>query len=97
MDADGDTDMVLRNVPSNAWKIFNAVAGDLTSNTDLALDSTAVWQFKGVGDMDGDGDSDVILRDSGTGAWKISTIEGGAVTGNTGLGLYSNTDWSLFQ
>jgi len=98
LDADGDTDMVLRNRLNNEWKAFYTNNGNLTSNTTLDLDPSVAWQFRASGDTDGDGDSDIILRHMGDSSWRIHTIKDGVVDSDTELhNLYKSSSWTLFE
>ena len=60
-DGDGNDDLLLRHLHSDAWRHYTFV-DDVPVERDLGLESEPVWRFVATGDFDGDGRGDVLLR-----------------------------------
>ena len=60
-DGDGNDDLLLRHLHSDAWRYYTFV-DDVPVERDLGLESEPVWRFVATGDFDGDGRGDVLLR-----------------------------------
>ena len=60
-DGDGNDDLLLRHLHSDAWRYYTFV-DDVPVERDLGLESEPVRRFVATGDFDDDGRGDVLLR-----------------------------------
>ena len=91
-DADGDTDVLLRNPTTGAWRMFIMQNGAVASNSAFGAYAATTWSFAAAADFNGDGTKDILLKSS-TG-WRVFNVVNGATTTNTNYAAYA-TGWDL--
>ncbi len=93
LDADGDSDILLRNTTNGQWRTFTMQNMIPTGNSGIVLWANQDWVYQDMADYDRDGDSDVLMRSISTGNWRLFTIQDGGVTSNTAPNLWRNQDY----
>ena len=93
LDADGDSDILLRNSTNGQWRMFTMENMAPVSQANLVLWANQNWVYQDMADYDADGDADVLLRNSTDGNWRLFTVQGGAVISNTAPNLWRNQDY----
>src|SRR4029077_19788326 len=88
-----ETDMIMRNVNTGAFEVYDIANNALTS----AFSMGAVgldWHVAGFGPMNGAGTSDLVLRNVNSGAFEVYDIANNQLTGAASLGAVG-LDWQL--
>ena len=65
-DGDGKSDVLLRNLDTNAWSVVFMNGRTPTSISDLEINTSSLWEFNAVADYDADGKADISLRAKST-------------------------------
>jgi hypothetical protein len=89
--ADGTSDVLLRNASTGAVMEWLMNAGTLSSS--LGLLTNPDWTVAGTGDFNGDGTSDILCRNASTGAVVEWLMNNGTLLSN--VGLLSNPAWAV--
>ncbi len=84
-DADGDSDVLMRDDTTGQSIIFIMENGAKQSTVVVGTNSAA-FSVEGVADFDGDKDADIFFRDNATGQNVIWTIQGGAKVSGQNMG-----------
>jgi hypothetical protein len=93
-DADGDTDILLRNPTSGAWRMFIIENGAVVSNSAFGAYASTQWDLAAVADMNADGTKDVLLKSNTGGGWRTFLVSAGATSSNVSYGAYA-TGWDF--
>jgi len=93
LDADGDSDILIRNTTNGQWRKFTIQDMIPTSNSGITLWANQDWVYQDMADYDGDGDTDVLMRNSTDGNWRLFTIQDSNITSNTAPNLWRNQDY----
>lgn len=87
-DADGDTDVLLRNDTSGAWRMFIMESGAVQSNSAFGAYSDLSWVLRAVEDFNADGTPDVLLQ--GASGWRVFLVANGVTSSNVAYGAYAS-------
>jgi len=93
LNADGTSDILLRNTTNGQWRKFTIQDMTPTSNSGITLWANQNWVYQDMADYDADGDTDILMRNSTDGNWRLFTIQDGAVISNTAPNLWRNQDY----
>lgn len=94
-DGDSDSDILVRDLVTGLWKIFNVQAAVVTSNVTIGIPDDVYTQHMAVLDSDGDGDKDILTRNSSTGLWTLYEVDAGNTVAAHPLALYANASWHI--
>jgi len=85
---DNNADVLLRNINTGAWRLYELSSRTLlTNNVDVSGITTDLnWQFVGAEDFTGDGFADIILRNQVSGRWLLYPMNGRTVLNNANFG-----------
>ena len=94
-DGDADTDLLLRNSVTGAWReaLMNGVGSIVTRNPGLY--TGADWVLAGVGDENDDWTEDVVLRNTTTGAGRVFFLRKGLLVSDAFTALTSSLNWKV--
>jgi hypothetical protein len=81
----GKTDMMLRDVNTGLFQVYNFVNNQLVGNNQTGPVGVN-WQFSGVGNFSGRGTSDMLLRNSDTGELRAYNVDSNQITGSALIG-----------
>lgn len=95
LDADGDSDALMRSSSTGAFRKFDVQSGAVAGNGAFPLYSSLDQTYQASLDVDGDGDKDQLQRSTSTGAWRLFIVQGGAVVSNGAFPLYTSADQTL--
>ena len=93
LDADGDSDILLRNTTTGQWRMFTMEDMAPVSQANLVLWANQNWVYQDMADYDADGDTDVLMRNRTDGNWRLFTVQDGAIISNTAPNLWRNQDY----
>ena len=93
LNADGTSDILLRNTTNGQWRMFTMENMIPTSQSNLVLWANQNWVYQDMADYDADGDTDVLMRNSTDGNWRLFTVQDGAIISNTAPTLWRNQDY----
>lgn len=71
---DGRSDVIIRNVRSGQWYIYNLDGSEIISRGYVPIESAIYIGVQAVADFNNDGYSDVLLRNENTGEWTMSLL-----------------------
>ena len=83
--ADGTTDMMLRNVNTGQFELYDIVNNRITSASNVGTVGLA-FQVAGFADFNQDGTTDMLLRNVNTGQFELYDIRNNAITSASSLG-----------
>ena len=89
----GETDMIMRNVNTGAFEVYDIANNQVTSAFSMGTVGLD-WHVAGFGPMNGVGTSDMVLRNVNTGAFEVYDIANNQVTGAGPLGTVG-PEWQL--
>jgi len=72
---DGTDDIIIRNVNSGRWYIYNLQGGNIISRGYVPIESAVYIGVQAVADFDNDGKADVLLRNENTGEWNLTLLD----------------------
>jgi len=93
LDADGDSDILIRNTTNGQWRTFTMQNMTPTGQSGIILWANQDWVYQDSADYDADGDTDILMRNSTDGNWRLFTIQDGNITSNTAPNLWRNQDY----
>jgi len=93
-DADGDSDILIRNITNGRWRTFTIQDMVPTSQSNIALWINQDWDYQDMADYDGDGDSDILLRNTINGNWRMFEVQNGTILSNATPALWRNQDYA---
>ena len=93
LNADGTSDILLRNATNGQWRMFTMGNMIPTSQSGIVLWANQNWVYQDMADYDADGDADVLMRNSTDGNWRLFTVQDGAIISNTAPNLWRNLDY----
>src|SRR5215471_21861445 len=71
----GETDMIMRNVNTGAFEVYDIANNVLTSASSMGAVGLD-WHVAGFGPMNGAGTSDMVARNVNSGAFEVYDIAG---------------------
>jgi hypothetical protein len=94
IDADGVSDVLLRNSSTGFWKIYSFNSG-MSAGADQATNiyATSDNVFKALADIDGDGDADVLTRSTSFGSWPAFIMQGVNHENEYDVPLFTASQW----
>lgn len=72
---DGSDDIIIRNITSGQWYIYNLKAENIISRGYVPIESAINIGVQAVADFDSDGKADVLLRNEKTGEWNLTLLD----------------------
>lgn len=72
---DGRTDVIIRNIKSGRWYIYNIDANRVIKNGYVPIEDAVVVGVQAVADFNNDGYADVLLRNEETGEWNMTLLK----------------------
>lgn len=72
---DGYNDVIIRNIASGEWYIYNLKGSQMVSRGYVPIESAIYIGVQAVADFNNDGYDDVLLRNEKTGEWTMSLIQ----------------------
>jgi hypothetical protein len=90
---DGTDDMMLRNITSGAFEVYNISSNHIASASNIGAVGVD-WQVAGFGDFNGDGTDDMMLRHITDGTFEAYNINNSHLTSASNIGTVG-LDWQV--
>lgn len=92
---DGNDDVIIRNVKSGDWYIYNLDGANIINRGYANIRSAVDYAVQAVADFNQDGKSDIILRNEKTGEWSIALMDNREVISETALDMSKVLTWKI--
>ena len=92
---DGTSDVIIRNVTSGRWYIYNINTDSVIDRGYVAIEDATVIAVQAVADFNQDGYADVLLRNENTGEWNMTLLQNRTIINEITPPMSQVLTWSV--
>lgn len=92
---DGTDDIIIRNIASGEWYIYNLNENNVIRRGYVPIESAIYISVQAVADFDRDGKADVLLRNEQTGEWNLTLLNNREVRQEQVPPMSHNLTWRV--